>query len=201
MSRGGSDARRRTRSRQPRPLRRRGLVVSEGTNTEVQYVDRLKQLLRDAQTDSVGVTTKGVGRDPLSVLRKAVEFRDQAEADGEPYDWSFVIVDVDRHTTLATCLKVAQAKGIGVIVCNPSFEVWLLWHFDECRGYSSQAELAARLAVRGIHDKNLPAGFPIASYQLAMGRAMAADPDNAVGRRGPNPSSAMPALVTSMMAG
>lgn len=83
MSRSrGSDVRRSGRGRRRREPLRRGLVVADGTKTEVQYVDSLKQLARGTHTT---VKTVGVGRDPLSVLKKALYLRNDASRD-EPYD-------------------------------------------------------------------------------------------------------------------
>ena len=94
MARGGKDVRRRVSRR---PLRRRGLVVTEGEKTEPQYVDGVKQLFRASRVE---VKTHGVGRDPASVLARAQQLRRQAKKLGEPYDWCCVVVDVDDHATL-----------------------------------------------------------------------------------------------------
>jgi len=199
MSRSrGSDATRRGRQRTRRQLRRRGLVVAEGSDTEVEYVDALKQLVRESHTDSVGVKVVGVGRDPVSVLNKARELLKDARRDGEPYDWCCVVVDVDEHAHLDDCIRLGAENDINVIVSNPSFEVWLLWHLQDTRRHCTQDDLVALLRRHGHGGKHLKATFPLANYPDAITRAYTADPALETRRHGPNPSSAMPVLLRLM---
>ena len=172
--------------------------MAEGTTTEVEYVDAVKQVIRESHTDSVGVKSVGVGRDPEAVLRKAVELRAAAEESGEPYDWCCILVDVDEHTRLAACLARAAQLGVHVVVSNPCFEIWLLWHVEDYRRHCDASELADRLKVHGVAGKHLPARFPFRSYEAAVARAQRADEALASGRQGPNPSSAMPVLIGLM---
>ena len=194
MARQGRDIRRR---KSPRTERTRGLVVTEGERTEPQYVDGVKQLFRGSQVE---VKTHGVGRDPASVLAKAQTLQRQAKSAGEPYDWCCVVVDVDDHTTLDRCLRDARKAGIHVVVSNPCFEIWLLWHYADHRAHTDRRALREAVRRFGITDKTLPPGFQFVAYPDATARARQADPDTATGRTGPNPSSAMPVLIDLMSA-
>ena len=193
MVRKGHDVRRRRLPK--RPLHERGLVVTEGEKTEPQYIDGVKQLFRGSQVE---VKTRGVGRDPASVLAKAQNFLHQAARSGEPYDWCCVVVDVDDHTTLDECLRSAKKDKIHVVVSNPCFEIWLLWHYADHSGNIDRRALQAAVRSHGITDKTLPPRFAFAAYPAAVARARRADPAIAAGRTGPNPSSGMPVLLDLM---
>lgn len=194
----GSDARRGRNRRPRRALRRRGLVVAEGIRTEVQYVDAVKQILRESHTDSVGVKAVGIGRDPLAVLNEALTLMVRARSDGEPYDWCCLMVDVDDHAHLDTCVRRAKENGIHVVVSNPSFEIWLLWHLQDMSRHCNQRDIETRLRSLGHGGKNLRASFPFSDHDQAVKRAERADPALESRQPGPNPSSGMPILLRLM---
>ncbi|MCL2465860.1 MAG: RloB family protein [Micrococcales bacterium] len=170
-------------------------MVTEGVKSEPQYVDGAKQLFRDSHVE---VKTHGVGRDPASVLAKAELLLRQAKNSGEPYDWCCVVVDVDDHATLDRCLADARKAGVHVVVSNPCFEIWLLWHHADHHAHIDRRALRDVIRRYGITDKTLPLGFRFAAYPDATNRARQADPNLASGRTGPNPSSAMPVLLNLM---
>lgn len=185
--------RRRTPSRAERL---RGLIVTEGTVTEPQYLQLLKQQLPRA---SASVTVKGAGQDPLSVLDKCIELRAEAKVRGKPYDWCCCVVDVDEHVMLERCLVEARRSAVEVVVTNLKFEVWLLWHcidLGAARTSRQLDDLARRHGV--LVGKDLSARFPVGNYLDAVTRARTADPELATRRTGPNPSSSMPALLDLM---
>lgn len=106
-------------------------------------------------------------------------------------------MDTDDHATLAECLAVADREGVHAVVNNPCFEIWLLWHLEDHRAAAAPADLAARLAQLGHPNKSLRPTFPCGNHQQALERALMADPAFATRRIGPNPSSAMPILLSS----
>lgn len=183
--------------RRQRPKRREkqsGLVVCEGVVTEKQYVEFLMHHYRQA-TSQVVVKCMGVGKDPLTLLHKARAQLAAAKHRGSPYDWCCLVVDVDNHHTLTRCLDEAANDGEIVIVSNPCFEMWLLWHYEDAAGGIQARELRRKLETRGHKGKSLPSKLPIANALLAASRANVADPHLQAGRVGPSPSSAMPVLL------
>jgi hypothetical protein len=185
--------------RPKRALRKRGLVVTEGTCTEPQYVDMLKRHFRGGQ---VSVKTVGVGQSPMRVLSRARKEVKQAKRNSEPFDWCCLLLDVDQHTDLDECLREALRDGIKVLVSNLKFEVWLVWHVTDLRSVEGTKELDRRVRKEDIMSgKHLNRRFPIHNHPQAVERARRADPDLAAGRVGPNPSSAMPVLIDLMRTG
>ena len=183
--------------RPKRALRKRGLVVTEGTCTEPQYVDMLKRHLGGGQ---VSVKTVGVGQSPMRVLSRARKEMKQAKRNSEPFDWCCLLLDVDQHTDIDECLREASQDGIKVLVSNLKFEVWLVWHVTDLTSVEGTRELDRRVGKEGIMSgKHLHPRFPIHNHLQAAERARRADPCLAAGRVGPNPSSAMPWLIDLMM--
>ncbi|MET7282360.1 RloB family protein [Kribbella sp. NPDC005582] len=172
--------------------------MTEGVKTEVQYIEGLVQYLK-----STGITvhvpqTCGVGRDPLGVLREAEEIRDQAISI-DPFDDVWIVVDVDQHTTLEECLREARRGGVSVVVTNPCFELWLLWHFEFSKNKDHDADsLAALLAKHGHFGKSVSPDFPFASYVNACECAKRFPVTH--GSVGKVPSSAMPHLIEVFIA-
>jgi hypothetical protein len=184
--------------RPKRNVKKRGLVVTEGLETETQYFELLQQELENSGTN-VSIRSHGVGKDPLAVLKKCMELRDNAVDKGKPYDWVCCVVDVDEHSTLNECLKDAEANGIHVVVSNLKFEVWLLWHVDKFRKHFSSTELDRQMAKHKLtRGKHLSPSFPVRQYKQAVENARIADPMLADYRIGPNSSSSIPVLVDLM---
>ncbi|SFS36513.1 RloB family protein [Saccharopolyspora flava] len=183
------------RGRPARQLAKRILVVTEGTLTEPQYVERLNSFLRSRGSTAV-VKPVGVGRDPLRVVRKCVEIRDKAAKDDKPFDICVCLVDVDRHEALPSACERAERESILLLVSNVKFEMWLRWHAEGNRSALTSAQLDQRTAKLGlVKNKMLSLSFPFHQVGEACAIAYRADPELRAGRVGPDPSSAMPVLV------
>ncbi|MDO5067736.1 MAG: RloB family protein [Propionibacteriaceae bacterium] len=177
-------SRRAPRKRAERAERRRGLVVTEGVVTEPQYLHRLKQ----AMPRSVPFfEVYGEGTDPLRVVKRAL--KEQKKSD---YDWVVCLVDRDEHRTLDEAFKLAEKHGIQVLVSNPCFDVWLLWHLEDYTRHSDSKKLQAKLKdLKATKEKHLASSFPVAQYREAYARARRSEANQI----GPNPSSGMPVLL------
>jgi hypothetical protein len=105
-------------------------VAVEGTGTEPDYFDDLRQRLGDDLRFVLHVHTKkhsgfGSARD---AVRKVIEARDGTDAQA----WVFIDRDdrlVDNPADLSKAKQLAAANDVTLIVSNPSFETWLYPHF------------------------------------------------------------------------
>ena len=182
----------RRKSRQTKQLKQRYAVFTEGLVTESQYLEMLLKHLRPRHAT---FSIKPIGKDPSRVL---TEYR-KAEQRGD-FDRAILVVDVDQHHKLDTVLwERRSSTAVDAIVTNPCFELWLLWHTTDRRGYAETRE-CVRLARSHnlMKDKDLSAKFPIASFPEAAKRAQQAWSELAPNKKGPNPSSAMPWLIDLM---
>lgn len=111
--------------------RERVLIVCEGEKTEPFYFSEMAQDLGLAGTH-VKVCGKECGSDPMSVVRYA---REVAKDDGA-YDQVFCVIDRDKHTNLTAALDFARSvrvrgtKRFEAALSVPSFEYWLLLHYQ-----------------------------------------------------------------------
>ncbi|APU17355.1 RloB family protein [Actinoalloteichus fjordicus] len=187
-----SDLRRRTGGRSER---RRILVVTEGTKTEPSYLQGLCAYLRQTGVRVCGVYVRGEGRDPERVVKKAaLETGDGRLVGGrDGFESVWCVFDVDEHRTLQTGIRAAARHGFHTVVSNPCFEIWLLWHYEDCRRSIDSTELRRRLRRYGI-DKAVPKDFLFARTTVASGRA-----GNTTGVIPANPGTGMAALVHHIM--
>lgn len=91
---------------------------------------------------------------PTELVRAAAKHRARApfthEDGSAPYDEVWCVMDVEApvaHPDFDGALRTARAEGLSVALSNPCFELWLLLHFREVRGYST-SEAAQRLLER-----------------------------------------------------
>ena len=177
------------RGRRPQRFERpRGLVVTEGTVTEIQYLHMLQQQL---PRNAASLKPIGEGSDPLRGVKRALG----EQKDGD-YSWTVCLVDYDNHETLQDALRLASKENIRVLVSNPCFELWLRWHLDDWHRHSSSRDIQARLAkLKVLQDKSLTSSFPIGRYADARARSDKASSEHLVNHLGPNPSSPIPVLL------
>lgn len=194
-------------SRAPRPRRQRqlrsvGLIVTEGEVTEKQYIERLLQLLKTRTQSALSVISIGHGGTPEQVLARAVTEREQRKAKGKSVDWCVCIFDIDQHPRIESVISDAKRQGIDVVVSNLKFENWLLWHNADVRKQWTTKDLDREMRNRNLLEKkHLAVRFPIENYGQAIDIAYLADAQLSLNRQGPNPSSAMPALIEKILRG
>lgn len=115
------------------------LIVVEGVATEPAYLESIRARL-SLKATSVKVT-HGKHTDPVGIVREAIAMRDeQAErarksAVSEAFDRTWVVFDRERQNhprreQMPAALTLAEANGIEVALSIPSFEFWLLLHYD-----------------------------------------------------------------------
>lgn len=181
------------KGRPKRTVRSRLLIVTEGQQTEVQYFQGPAQYLKTSGVSVRGIRIKGVGSDPSRVLKTAREIGADDTAD---YDEVWAVVDVDDHATLDQALTAARRASIPMVVSNPCFEIWLVWHYQDCSAHRAPKQLQDSLDREGHSSKHLPPSFPFDRLDYAQSRA-SRDPVP-VRTKGPNPSSAIPELIAAL---
>ena len=179
-------------SRSARKLKTKYMVFTEGTVTERQYLELLKQHLRPRHAN---FTIKAIGKDPS----KMYDEYQKAQRRGD-FDRAILVFDVDQHHRLEEVLRQCGSLATAdAIVTNPCFELWLLWHATDRRGYTETRECVRLARINNLTgDKDLNTKFPIASFPEAVKRAQQAWSELAPNKKGPNPSSAMPWLIDLM---
>jgi hypothetical protein len=119
----------RKRRVQSRPLKERLLIVCEGRATEPNYLDGLKRFGSIPAHFAITVK-KGRGGTRLEIAESAVQKKNE---EGHSFDRVILLMDVEHaehRESLERALPLLAKHGIEVFLSNPSFEVWLLAHFE-----------------------------------------------------------------------
>ena len=112
------------------PVKRTVFVQGDGKETEFQYFMGLRQ--HPVVKSLVKLTTRpGVGRLPITAVTRVI---DRLEGRREVYDELYCVVDTEGNAEsedLQEAGVLAAKHNIELIRSHPSFEVWLLAHFDK----------------------------------------------------------------------
>lgn len=180
-----------------RTIKKTYLIVTNGAVTEPQYFQSYEfPNLKIVHCD---------GFSPLETMRKAVKIAGEQRKAQAKYAGVWVVVDKDNYeeTELQQAQKLGKQKHIDLIVSVPCFEIWLLWHLQECGSHltTPQAQERFERALSAIlppdqvrkrkktekSRKYLPNAFPYDQWMKAKERN-----DKIVRSKGkpyPNPSS------------
>ena len=143
-----------------RALYDRILIVSEGSKTEPNYFNEIRAHYR-LPTTNVQVRPSALGTEPIQVVQYAEELfkggdrikRIQPRA----FEQVYAVFDRDDHRTYFNALRRAKIldgklqsdakqpvkfKAIGSV---PSFELWLLLHFEDIQAPLHRDEVMRRL--------------------------------------------------------
>ncbi|MBA1433591.1 MAG: RloB domain-containing protein [Epsilonproteobacteria bacterium] len=139
-------SRSRERSRKPKNRRLskrysgdRVLIVSEGTETEPNYLHALKEYFKLNKAAIEIVPSSGSA--PQSVVRHAKGAIIDACRKGNPYAKVYCVIDKDSHPSYANALQTIKdydpenKEHYGTVLCAipsvPCFEYWILMHFSQ----------------------------------------------------------------------
>ncbi len=122
------------------PFKKRLLIVGEGKETEPNYFGKLKK--ESTISKKFNITVKrGPGFSPLCVVQEVVKHKEQGEKTTGKYEKVICVLDVetaDKRDSLNEAIILAADKDIKLILSNPSFEVWILSHFErKARAYAN----------------------------------------------------------------
>jgi hypothetical protein len=114
------------------------LIVVEGEKTEPHYFEALRKRLRLSMVEVAIIHPEGT--DPITLTEKAVELREKRKAaakrgDGVPYDETWVVFDLEkqhdiRRRQALSAMVMKEARGLRFATSDPSFEYWLILHFE-----------------------------------------------------------------------
>jgi hypothetical protein len=123
------------------------LIVCEGEKTEPNYFN---ELIEHYEINSANVAIDGsCGSSPRSVFKRAEQLYKSEERKGAPFDRVYCVFDKDSHETYEeTMQKIATKRPKNIYytaVSIPSFEYWLLLHFNyTTKPYTATEKLSYR---------------------------------------------------------
>lgn len=107
---------------------------------------------------------KGKATDPLSLVKKAIEYKSRMDIDDIDGDRVWCIFDVDinyqnpdakgtKRKEIEAAYKVAYKSDIKLGISNPCFEIWYLLHFKYTTGFLLDGDVVKqRLQATPIKD-------------------------------------------------
>lgn len=114
------------------------VVFCEGKNSEPDYINGLKRLPEIAGNTALNLELHPEQGVPLTLVKMAADRLAHPEVDE-----CWCIFDVEwpkNHPKLFEAKQLAQAKGVGLVISNPCFELWLILHHREFTRFASTAE-------------------------------------------------------------
>jgi len=126
-----------------RPTYRSFLIVCEGTETEPNYFEQFRAVVRFAK-----ISVRGLGKDPATIVHKAKGHCAKEEARrGSAFDEVWCVFDVDDFGEVVNAaVRAAKDAGFQVACSNPCIELWFLLHFHDQREAITRDQLFARLS-------------------------------------------------------
>ena len=133
--------------RKPQRIRkvRRILIVCEGEKTEPNYFKAFPS--KPEVFDFLDVV--GTGSNTVSVVQKAIELKNEAEARKDPYIEVWAVFDRDSFPmeNFTKAIKQAAGNGIHCAYSIESFELWYLLHFNYCESQLSRDSYCKKLTI------------------------------------------------------
>lgn len=189
------------------------LIVSEGSKTEPGYFREIRSAYR-LHTANVEVQPSELGTSPIQVVQYAKELFEKGDRHRQiqprAFEQIYAVFDRDEHSSYVEALNLAssldgrlknadkQPVSFKAITSVPSFELWLLLHYEDIQAPIHRAEVMQRLKQHLPHyEKGAGGAFAITRNRLtqATQRALAlANRFNA--RTDPEPYTAIAELVT-----
>lgn len=182
--------------RDPRP---RLLIVCEGRCTEPQYFEGLRKWFGLA---NVSVDCSRSGLTPLDVVEGAILIGNNAS---DKYDYIYCVFDGDRRPELRKAEPLlaspdANILNIKSIVSTPSFEYWLILHFEYTTAPMSAVEALRRLKTHlPSYTKNMESIFEQVKNSIAKACVNAENSNkNASSTSAENPTTNVHLVISKM---
>ena len=112
------------------------IVVTEGEKTEPQYLQMFKRIhvqphVRRSVFDLKVISGVGV---PKTVVDRAIQEREDLQGPLSREDSVWAMFDRDEHPGFKKAKDKARRKRVCLAVSNPCFEIWGIYHYEDCQG-------------------------------------------------------------------
>ena len=147
------------------------LIVTEGTETEVNYFKNIKQIIESLFSNNIIVEkieldVQGTARSTKVLVNEAIKKRSL-----KTYSEVWVVFDKDDNKDFDEAIAIAKKEGLNVAWSNECFELWLLLHFQDLNSAIGRDNYYSKLSTHfknkninnGKYDKNINNIFDITS--------------------------------------
>jgi len=147
------------------------LIVTEGTETEVNYFNNIKRILEtnfnnSVMVEKVTMNIQGTARSTTVLVKEAIKKRSL-----KSYSDVWVVFDRDENSDFDEAISLALREGLHVAWSNECFELWLLLHFQNLESAIGRNDYSSKLTSHfkkqkinnGEYKKNIKDIFDITS--------------------------------------
>lgn len=133
-------------------------MVVEGEVTERDYLAFLNAEFGDRGRFFIHPTTRRHGMRPLEVVQRAIDLLrelereaggDQDVAEGRVQVWA--LFDRDQHPCVPQAFATARRTAVQVAFSHPSFDLWLLVHFQNLSSAEGGSSRIVHPRLRAAH--------------------------------------------------
>lgn len=160
------------------------LIVTEGSKTEPLYLEEIRAA-HQLHSANVEVQPGQLGTAPVQVVRFAQKLFEEGDLHKgirpKSFDQVYAVFDRDEHSSYFNALNLAQSLdgklrnadrqpvSFKAIASIPSFELWLLLHYEDIQHPLQRDEVMARLRQHiPSYDKGRGGAFSTTRDQLAV---------------------------------
>ncbi|MBK1725149.1 RloB family protein [Thiocystis violacea] len=167
------------------------LIVSEGSKTEPNYFREIRAAYR-LHTANIEVQPSELGTSPIQVVKYAKELFDHGDRHKQiqprAFEQVYAVFDRDAHPTYFDALRQAESldgklrndnkrpASFKAIASVPSFELWLLLHYEDIQAPIHRDEVMQRLKQHiPAYEKGADGSFAMTRdrIEIAIRRAQA----------------------------
>lgn len=126
------------------PIRKRYLIVCEGTKTEPNYFMSLE---KDLKPNVVELKIIGEGDNTVNLVTCAEEIFNIEKAAGKSFDEVWIVFDKDSFPDqdFNNAVEMAEAREFHPAYSNEAFELWYILHYEYCESALSRSTYEGRL--------------------------------------------------------
>lgn len=152
------------------------LIVTEGTETEVNYFENISRIIEERFSSSIivekiDIKVEGTARSTKVLVNEAIKKRSL-----KAYSEVWVVFDKDDNQDFDEAIALAKREGLNVAWSNECFELWLLLHFQDLKSAIGRNDYYSKLTTHfknknindGKYDKNINNIFDITSEYVAI---------------------------------
>ena len=160
------------------------LIVSEGSKTEPNYFNEIRAAYR-LHTANVEVRPSELGTAPIQVVQYAKELFEKGDRhkkiQARAFEQVYAVFDRDDHDSYFDALRLAESLNgklkndsrqfihFQAIASVPSFELWLLLHYEDIQAALHRDEVMHRLKIRiPGYEKGAWGTFAVTRTDLAI---------------------------------
>ena len=119
------------------------LIITEGECTEPFYFEGLKKVVQNkAGRDNISIKVYGQGYNTVSLVNSVEQIISEEKI---LYKEIWVVFDKDDFQHFDEAIISAEKKGYQAAWSNPSFEYWLLLHFQYVDGALHRSDIQKKL--------------------------------------------------------